>query len=357
MKHLFILFFSGLSLCGQAQLSLTKLSEEFVFIDPPFEQCHASTLVETAPNKLMVSFFGGSQEGSKDVAIWLVKQQYSKKWSRPYRIAEGIKNDSVRYPCWNPVLFKAKGGKLFLFYKVGPNPREWWGMLRTSTNKGKKWCTGYKLPAGILGPVKNKPMQLPDGTILSPSSVELSENRWTVHIEKSADLGKTWQSIPIDTACTFKVIEPSILGYNQHKLQILCRSNQNRLVEAWSPDDGNTWSRLDTTPVLNPNSGADAVTLSSGWQLLVYNPATQGKEQHDNRGKLSVAASKDGRAWKEVVQLEAGDSTNEFSYPAVIQTQDGNIHITYTFNRKNIKHVVLQETGLRQAMARVSTGQ
>ncbi len=77
-------------------------------------------------------------------------------------------------------------------------------------------------------------------------------------------------------------------------------------------------------------------------QILIYNPTTRGKEWFNNRGKLNVAISKDGIHWNDVTVLENGTS-EEYSYPAVIQTADGYVHITYTFDRKNIKHIVLSE--------------
>ncbi|WP_295121220.1 exo-alpha-sialidase [uncultured Chitinophaga sp.] len=314
----------------------TKLEEELIFSDPPFKQCHASTIIETPGNKLLVACFGGSHEGNKDVAIWTTEKNST--WSKTVKVA-----GDESYPCWNPVLFRTQKGKLFLFYKAGPNPREWWGLYKTSANNGITWSEAIKLPNGILGPIKNKPVQLKDGTILSPTSVEVTENRWQAYLERSTDEGQSWQVTPIDTASPFRVIQPSVLQYANGRLQVLCRSNQNRVVTSWSDDKGLSWSKLDTTQLLNPNSGTDAVTLKSGWQLIVYNPGLQGKDWSNSRGKLAVAVSKDGITWKDVLLLENGDDRNEYSYPAVIQTKDGRIHITYTFNRKNVKHVVLRE--------------
>jgi predicted neuraminidase len=84
----------------------------------------------------------------------------------------------------------------------------------------------------------------------------------------------------------------------------------------------------------NPNSGTDAMTLRDGRHLLVYNPVRLG------RSPLCVAVSKDGRAWQAaaILDKELGD---EFSYPACIQTADGMVHITYTWKRVKVKHVVL----------------
>ncbi len=317
------------------QITLHKVSDELIFKEPPFAQCHASTIAEVSPDNFMVAAFGGTAEGEKDVCIWSVITEKG-DWSKSLKIADGIVNDTLRYPCWNPVLFKAGEGKLFLFYKVGPSPRTWWGMVRTSADDGKTWTSPDKLPTGILGPVKNKPVQLRDGIILSPSSVETKDN-WRIHIEKSADLGKTWQFIPIDPEAKFNVIQPAILIHSNNKLQILCRSKSNAIVQAFSEDNGNRWGELSKTELPNPNSGIDAVTLKNGWNLLVYNPTIQG---HDGRARLNVAISKDGLKWSDAYKLESEDK-GEFSYPAVIQANDGKVHITYTYNRVNIKHVVL----------------
>ena len=152
------------------------------------------------------------------------------------------------------------------------------------------------------------------------------------------DSGKTWQFIPIDPETKFNVIQPAILIHPNNRLQILCRSKSNAIVQAFSEDNGNNWGALAKTELPNPNSGIDAVTLKNGWYLLVYNPTIQG---HDDRAKLNVAISKDGIKWADAFILES-EEKGEFSYPAVIQTIDKRIHITYTYNRVNIKHVVLE---------------
>jgi predicted neuraminidase len=323
------------SVTGFGQITLNKVSEEFVFKSPPFAQCHASTIVEVTPGKYMVAAFGGTSEGNKDVCIWLSARENG-KFGKPVKIADGIINDSLIYPCWNPVLFKTLKGKLFLWYKVGPSPRTWWGMVRSSTDDGRTWTDPEQLAAGILGPIKNKPVQLSDGTILSGSSVETSQS-WKVHIEKSLDSGKTWRVIPVDSGSRFNVIQPTLLIHPGNKLQVLCRSKNNAIIQAFSHDNGNTWGILTKTELANPNSGIDAVTLKDGWFILVYNPTILGNE---DRSRLNVAISKDGMEWKDALILE-NESKGEFSYPAVIQTSDGRINITYTYNRVNIKYVVV----------------
>jgi predicted neuraminidase len=334
------------ALCSSAysQRAWVKIKEELVFKNAAFKQCHASTMVEVEPGKILLSCFGGSAEGKSDVSIWqcfIDKREISvSKMS-----ATGIVNDTLRFPTWNPVLFKSKKGKVFLFYKVGPNPRAWWGMLKTSVDQGQNWSDAQRLPDGILGPIKNKPVQLKDGSIISPSSVEVTENRWVAHIERSVDEGETWTAIPIDPQSKYDVIQPSILVYPGNRLQALCRSKQGSVMQSWSTDGGKTWGILSKTSLLNPNSGTDAVTLKNGTQLIVYNPDVPGKDWFNGRSKLRVASSADGKKWTDVAILEDG-TTQEYSYPAIIQTKDGLVHISYTYDRKNIKHIVLEQPGL-----------
>lgn len=325
---------------GFTQSKWTIVKTELVYKNAPFKQCHASTMVETQTGELLLSCFGGSQEGKNDVMIWLSKLSDIEK--PPVEVADGIVNDTLRYPAWNPVLFQTKKGKLFLFYKVGPNPREWWGMVKTSANNGRTWSAAQKLPKGVLGPIKNKPVQLADGTIVSPSSVEETEQRWRVFMERSTDEGRSWTVTPVDTAGKFDVIQPSVLQYKGSRLQILCRSKQGNVIQSWSSNKGKTWGKLSKTNLLNPNSGTDAVTLKSGEQLIVYNPDVPGKDWFNGRGKLRVASSTDGNTWTDVMVLENGEK-EEFSYPAIIQTRNGDVHITYTYDRKNIKHVVIKQ--------------
>jgi alpha-L-fucosidase len=337
---LFILFVL-LSVSVRSQTtnpSCTLLTKESIFTQAPFEQCHASTLIELDKNSLMAAWFGGSYEGAKNVCIWASTQKNG-TWSTPFRIICGGVSDSLHYACWNPVLFRTGKNQLILYYKVGLSPREWWGMSVSSFDNGQTWTQPQRL-TGIAGPIKNKPLQLASGTWLNPSSTETMQ-RWKVFIERSVDRGKTWEKIPVDTTNTSKVIQPTLLVYPGGKIQALCRSNQNYILESWSFDDGKNWSALEKTNIANPNSGIDAVTLSSGLQVLVYNPTISGKEWVNGRNQLNVAVSRDGKTWKDVYQLE-NQPRGEFSYPAIIQSSDGIVHISYTYNRKTINHVAIR---------------
>lgn len=320
------------------------LTQEFVYnIDKaPTPECHASTIA-VCNDVVIASWFGGTKEKNKDVGIWIARKEGT-KWSSPIEVVNGIQEDGTRYPCWNPVLYQPKNSPLYLFYKIGPSPKEWWGLYMQSDDAGKTWSKPIKLADGILGPIKNQPIQLNNGAILSPSSEESLSGDWTIHVERSSDSAKTWtRSKKLNNPNTFAAIQPTILNYGQGKLQLLSRTKNNSITENWSEDYGETWSAMVATSLPNPNSGIDGVSLKDGRQLLVYNPT---KENWGNRVPLSVAISTDGVKWKPVLDLEplrqnTDKKNEEYSYPTVIQADNGNIHIVYTWNRRAIKHIVL----------------
>jgi predicted neuraminidase len=323
---------------GQKWAEVQLVRQDFVFSDPPFQQCHAPTLVETADGSILAAWFAGSYEGAPDVCIWNSVLRNG-KWSVPASLVCGDSLEGNSSPLWNPVLFAPEDSTLILYYKLGNSPREWTGKIMVSKNSGISWSD----PAGtgnILGPAKNKPMVTSSGTWLNPSSKESLE-RWQVFIERSEDQGKSWSIIPMDTSNPAKVIQPCLLRYPDGSLQALCRSNQDYIMESWSYDDGKSWNKLKRMGLPNPNSGIDALTLRSGIQLLVYNPLKSSKEWWNGRQKLSVAIASPEHKWEDIYVLEDQPS-GEFSYPSVIETRNGEIHILYTYNRKSIKHVVLK---------------
>jgi alpha-L-rhamnosidase len=212
--------------------------------------------------------------------------------------------------------------------------------MKTSDDGGISWSAQIALPDGFLGPIKNKPVLLKDGTLLSPVSTE--GKAWQVHFEASHDFGKTWTMIgPISDDKELKAIQPSILIHKDGRLQVLCRSQNRAILTAWSKDKGQTWSPLEKTTLPNNNSGTDAVTLKDGRQLLVYNhvlpPGTLAKGA---RTPLNVAVSKDGVNWYAAAILE-DSPISQYSYPSVIQSADGLVHVVYTWRRQKIKHVVI----------------
>ncbi len=340
------ILFLGLTMSSRAQLKPWQhgiITDEFIFEKAPYPECHAATIAETSRG-LVAAWFGGTKERNPDVCIW-VSRYVNGKWTEGVNVANGIQNDSLRYACWNPVLYQVPGADLLLFYKIGPSPAKWKGYVRSSKNGGISWSEQQALPEGVLGPVKNKPITLANGEILSPSGTE--DGGAKVHFELSFDKGKTWQKTnSLGDGKTVKALQPTILSYKGGRLQALCRSQNRAILQTWSSDNGKTWSPLEKTTLPNNNSGIDGVTLKDGRQLLVYNHVLppDGKAK-GARTPLNVAISKDGKTWYAAAILE-DSPISQYSYPSVIQTADGKVHIVYTWRRQRIKHVVIDPNKL-----------
>ena len=317
-----------------------------------FAASHASTVVELKGGSLEAAWFGGTAEGNPDVAIWGAKKTGS-AWSAPVELAR-----EPGVPCWNPVLFHTVDGRLWLYYKFGPSVGVWTAGRKYSDDEGKNWSAAEHLPAGLVGPVRAKPLVLQDGTIVSGSSVE-SYRSWAAWIERSTDEGKTWAKLgpflpPLKTAAgnsngaapedvpgsndwkfIYGIIQPSVISLGGKHLRYYARSTARigRVAAADSFDDGLTWTEPHLLDVLNPNSGIDAVTLKDGRVVMIYNNTTTG------RSPLNLAASHDGEHFTMFATLES--DPGEYSYPAIIQSSDGDLQMTYTWNRKSIMHVRL----------------
>lgn len=316
------------------------VASQFIYETATFPQCHASTIAET-PTGMVSAWFGGTQEKSPDVGIW-VSRLGDGSWSTPVEVANGIQHETLRWPCWNPVLYQAAEGPLVLFYKVGPSPSTWWGMRTQSNDGGVTWSRSERLPDQIFGPIKNKPITLASGELLCPTSEETSQSpsRWTVHFERTGDFGITWsRTKPLNDGVSIAAIQPSILQHGDGRLQAIGRSRQAKIFTIQSDDQGKTWSEMSFLELPNNNSGTDAVTLQDGRHLLVYNHTTKG------RSPLNVSVSKDGQTWEAALVLE--DQPGEYSYPAVMQSSDGMVHITYTWKRQRVKHVVVDPEKLQ----------
>ena len=374
------------------------LTDEFLYENASFPECHGATIVELKNGDLVASFFGGTKERNPDCCIWVCrKPKGSKEWTAPKLAADGVFSlkdpqavlagiDSTctsvkdakgtliarRKACWNPVLFQIPGGDLILFYKIGLKVSDWTGWLVRSRDGGKTWSKREALPKGFLGPIKNKPEYI-NGRIICPSSTEGS-NGWRVHFEISDDKGKTWKMVgPLDAELSVPTqnrkkggvnvddqeggeaiegegakpvyaIQPSILKHKDGRLQILCRTRNAQVATAWSSDNGDTWSKVTLLNVPNNNSGTDAVTMKDGRHILIYNNfSTLPGTPKGPRTPLCVAVSEDGINWQPVLTLE-DSPISQYSYPSIIQGKDGKLHAIYTWRRQRIKYAEIDPT-------------
>ncbi len=320
--------------------------------------CHAATIVEVTPEVFLAAWFAGTHEGHPDVAIWLARFENG-VWGEPVVVA-----DEPEVSHYNPVLFRDPTGVLWLFYKIGLSVPTWTGMHRRSHDGGHTWSEPTMLPAGLIGPAKNKPITLSNGDILCGTSHE-AWGSWACWVEASGDGGQRWTKHgPIVAPGADRygaepeavvsavwdetsgqlilpsrfagVIQPTLWEYAPGCVKMLMRSTQRVgwVCAATSDDYGRTWSSSGRVAIPHPNSGLDAVRLRDGRIALACNPV------HEGRTPLSVLVSRDnGMTWPRRLDLETG--VGEYSYPAIIQTTDERIHVVATHRRERIMHYVL----------------
>lgn len=353
-KEIKRLIFAGIFLCtlSIAHASVSDepwlLKEEFLSPNSTHFDCHGSSLVETEKGNLCAVWKGGPGEGKsnidikENVGIWSSVFDGS-NWSEPVEIVTA--EHSV---CWNPVLCKYPSGELTLFYRIGPDPRRTVSFIKRSDDGGLTWSKEEILPAGIVGPTKNKPIVTANGTLICPSSVTVGEpedpfKATACWIEISEDKGVHWKKVgPLELPNRkFGVVEPALFFDSKGNLRMFCRDRANKIGEkgciweAISHDSGLHWSEFKQTNFPNPDSGFDIVDLGEGKIFLFYN------HSHINRFPLNFAISLDGGDhWSQPFVLDKGE------FPAAILTTDGLIHVTYATTsleseQQRIKHVVI----------------
>lgn len=324
--------------------------EEFIYDEQRTRDCHASSLIELENGDLLCTWFGGTRESHPDVQIWLSRKPIGGDWSEPVAVAKA--EEDLGGSVFNPVIVQCGGDTLQLYY-LSPDIND--GRMIESMDGGHTWSASKALDKEFTGPLVNKPLYLEDGTILAGGSMEGGPG-WRIHVERSEDKGKSWSRTEVlNDPKQFKLIQPTFLHHADGRIQLLARSGgkdaSTRIAQCWSEDNGRTWSEVTNTTLPNNNSAIDAVSLREGGHLLVYNHSTREDETcgRKGRGILTVAYTEDGVNWEAAAVLEFRTGAVQYSYPAMIQTSDGLVHITYSWHRKRIKHVVLDPSKLVKA--------
>jgi len=331
-----------------------KILERY-FLPSPTPSVHAAT-IEFWKGYPVFSWFGGTQEGFEDVAIYIYNLNNDKK-----TIVIGNKD---AYPRWNPILFN-HDNNLYLFEKIGIFCDRWQTFIHNVT----KWdneitekevrANQYVLPTGLNGPVKLRPVVI-KSDIFCGSSQETFYD-WTSYIERyKIDNGK-WKfqqrSNPLNienkvlyrdqfngsTKVSMGVIQPSLWIQNG-KIKAFFRSSHglNKIFysENYDYDSYENWATPEATNLLNPNSGVSAVYCKDNL-YLAYNPSTQFRcpliveKLKQKSSTLFENNDVDGILIENKPEMYAG-----FSYPYMIE-HEGLLHLVYTYDRKRIEYVVI----------------
>lgn len=307
--------------------------EEFIFkTDNKYPSCHCATIVELPKGELLCAWYAGSYEKAKDVVI-LFSRFSKNRWEKPEVLVntEGFSEG-------NPVLFLAPSQKLYLFFATifGNEWAEAKLRYKISEDFGITWSSPEWLREKPGSMVKNKPVLLENGEILIPC---YDDENGDVFVLITDDL-KNYKEYKVPSSEIY-ILQPAIIQKKDGKLLMYLRTANKFIYQSISSDNGKNWSIPTPTIFPNPNSGIDLLKTKNGNLILVYNHSTT------KRTPLNIALSEDeGETWKYNKILE--DGPGEYSYPQIIQTQDNLIHIVYTYLRRGIKHIVIEEEWIKK---------
>ena len=385
---LFLVLFLFSALCGFSQIRNSKkaiVSEEFMF---PFqnEHVHGSSIVQLPDGDLLAVWFQGSGERTADdVRIMGARQKKGmNSWSVPFLMA-----DTKGIPDCNPVLFLNQKGKLFLFW-VAVQANKWEDAIlrfRTTTNYSGNGAPVWEWQDDILlkpdesfvKEVEKKFKEMPEShagwaafapiydNMIKEASKDLAKRSFgwmgRIHpitlangrillplyndgfnfsmIAISDDDGTTWRpSLPIVGRGP---IQPALAVKKDGSIVAFMRDSGDdptRVQISSSTDNGESWSFAKKTDIPNEASVEICVLKDGKWAFV-------GNDINDGRYQLSIYLSDDEGAswkWKELIEYEA-DKKGSFSYPCLIQTNDGLLNISYSYamgeGKKSIKHVVI----------------
>jgi len=327
-------------------------AENFVNQAQPGVMCHVSSIAAVGNNRLICTWYAGSGEAAPDVALYhAFYEEKTKTWSEPQVLLDRHQA-STELRRWvrklgNAVVLNDNRGRLWLFYATMLGG---WSTAslnyKESQDGGRTWSDSHKL---ILSPffnlttnVKNNGVSLSRGAYLLPVYQEFLRKFSQVVLFRSDQLVPSYEIRKMTHAG--QALQPVLIPQDETNLLAFFRNaaggGKSFILKAKSSDVGRTWSRLIDTSLPNPNSGFDMVRLPDGALLGVINHAFQ------ERSDLTLVLSRDGgRHWKTLKVLEKAPG-KEYSYPFLLR-RGSTYHLTYTFERARIKHVVFNEAWLK----------
>lgn len=316
--------------------------------DCPTPSVHGANVIETRDGGLLATWFGGTREGATDVALWAANYSpQTRRWSAPRRIIGAVETQNAlgRHikTVGNSVLVRDALGELSLYY-VSVSVGGWAGSalnVMLSSDDGKSWGMPRRLITSPFFNIstlnKSAPLAYDDGSIALPVYHEF--------------IGKFSELLRLDPAGRIldkvrithgrRAIQPLLLPVSQDQLLALMRDTgpfPGHVLLSRSADAGMHWPMQQELSLPNPDSAVGGLRRPDGSLLLVFNDVEAG------RSSLALALSRDdGQSWRIVRHFEQSPNKEEFSYPYLIRSRDGTMHLLYTWNRTRIRHIAFND--------------
>ena len=324
---------------------------DMVFAPHSFGRPHGASLIELGGGDILATWYSAKEETDSDSRIYgAVWKKDTGKWTAPRVIIPSGYSKSVG----NTALFRDDDGIIWMFFaavRVGG----WSGAMVDyvqSRDNGATWSGGKTLvwlPGNLP---RNPPIRVGDHKMLVPLFVDfmyeanlVGSYTALIKYKDGAVLEKKYASLD-----DYDSIQPAIVKLPNGKILLLARDKTERFMRrAFSANNGKSWSPVSITNVPNPGSGISAIFIRElNAVLLAYN------HSHKERNPLCLAVSTDGGlVFRRVADVESrkGAKKSSFSYPALLRTHDGMIHMIWSHDsRATLKHARFNLDWLKKVM-------
>ena len=305
--------------------------------EAPFVSCHCSVIQELDSGDLVVGYYAGSGEARPDAAWVMARRRVGVSAFDPPAVVA----DTPGKPEGNGVLYQNAQGRLLLIYGTmhgeldgPPGPGVRWVTcdlrMKHSDDQGETWSDVTMIEEALGHVPRCKPIRLTTGEIIFGTEYRDGTSR----VFRSEDDGASW--CEVGQIAGEMNLHPAMVERSDGSLLALLRpaGGQNCILRSSSDDRGQSWSPAERTDLDSVCAAIDAVKLADGRLALVWNHSTE------SRNPLTLALSEDdGQTWPHIRNLITGEG--EFHYPAMIQSGDGHLHVSFTNNRLTIDHVEL----------------
>ncbi|MBP1858278.1 sialidase family protein [Rhizobium herbae] len=364
------------------------------YLPSPCVQNHAANLAFLPDGSLACVWFGGTMEGMGDISIYMSRLAAgSSQWSVPEKMSDDPQKSEQ-----NPLLFTAPDGKVWLIFTSQTSGNQDGAVVkRRISADGGRTFGAVEILCDIPGTFVRQPIVVNrSGHWLLPVFRCVGEpgQRWTGDVDTAAvllsrDAGTSWQMV--DVPDSIGAVHMNIIARDNGRMVAFFRNRfATQILRSISLDDGMNWSAPEPTVLPNNNSSIQATALSDGGIAIIYNhsnalmssdrrhslydeieaeegaqvpPPEVATALRDGRPKaiwgvprapMSLVFSGDGgESFTASRNLETGDGyclTNnskdalnrEYSYPSIIESPDGALHVAYTYYRRAIKYVRLE---------------